>query len=110
MMREGGDRARDRATLGFRLVTSRTPTAPEVDRLVASYEKQLAHFEADPAAAARAMHVADAPGTEVHTIAPGQSETARRPPPLAGRARAAERAAWTMVANALLNLDEALTK
>ena len=50
MMREGGDRARDRATLGFRLVTSRTPTAPEVDRVVASYEKQLAHFEADPAA------------------------------------------------------------
>jgi hypothetical protein len=95
MMREGGDRARDRATLGFRLVTSRAPTAPEVDRVVASYEKQLAHFEAKPAAAARAMQVG------------GDA----RPTPAAGQGRAVtERAAWTMVANALLNLDEAVTK
>jgi hypothetical protein len=96
MMREGGDRARDRATLGFRLVTSRAPTAPEVDRVVASYEKQLAHFEADPVAAARAIQVGG---------------DASRPPPATGQGRAVtERAAWTMVANALLNLDEAVTR
>jgi hypothetical protein len=112
MMREGGERARDRATLGFRLVTSRTPTAPEVDRVVASYEKQLAHFEADPAAARRAMQVAgDAPRTGDHSVAEGGFETARHPTPAAGQERAVtERAAWTMVANALLNLDEAVTK
>jgi len=59
----------------------------EVDRILASYQKQLERFRADAAAAAKTIK-----GNEVSGV------------------DAAEQAAWTLVANALLNLDEALTK
>jgi hypothetical protein len=77
----------NRAAYAFRLVATRTPAPGEVDRIVASYGRQLERFRKDPDAAARTIKgyaVADIP--------------------------AAEQAAWTLVANALLNLDEALTK
>jgi hypothetical protein len=83
MMDEGGGTVGDRAAFGFRLVTSRTPRAAEVQRIAASYEKHLARFTAQADAAAK-----------VAQAGPG----------------VAERAAWTMVANALLNLDEAVSK
>jgi hypothetical protein len=76
-----------RASYAFRLVATRTPESGEVDRIVASYARQLERFRKDPEAAARTIKgyaVADIP--------------------------AAEQAAWTLVANALLNLDEVLTK
>ena len=57
--------------------------------LVSFEERQLARFKADPEAA-RAVA-----GEVAGTAAPGE---------------AAELAAWTMVANVLLNLDETLTK
>jgi hypothetical protein len=57
-----------------------------VARIVASYEEQLAAIRARPGAAARIAGVASS------------------------TADADERAAWTLVANALLNLDETLTK
>ena len=114
MTREGGEEVRDRATLGFRLVTSRTPTAAELDRLVASYGKQLAYFRAHPDASAKAVTGAsDALGPKDGSVAPGPSLPARRPHSADSRrdeSAIAERAAWTMVANALLNLDEAVTK
>ena len=81
--RQAGQRAR--AAYGFRLCTSRVPTDPEVGRVVRSYEAQLERFTSDPSAAAAVA----GPGVD------------REIP---------ERAAWTMVANALLNLDETLTK
>ena len=71
----------------FRLVATRTPEPGEVERIVASYTRQLERFRKDPEAAARTIK-----GYAVADIA------------------AAEQAAWTLVANALLNLDEALTK
>ena len=76
-----------RVTYAFRLVATRTPKTAEVDRILASYQKQLERFRGDAPAAAKTIK-----GYEV-----------------AG-ANAAEQAAWTLVANALLNLDEALTK
>jgi hypothetical protein len=77
---------RERAAYGFRLCTSRAPTAIEVDWIVGSYKKQLAHFrKARDRAAALVKIPADTPDLP-------------------------ERAAWAMVANALLNLDETLTK
>jgi hypothetical protein len=81
-----GRPTRQRASLAFRLVTGRQPDEREVDAVVASYRRQLAHYRARPAEAARVMK-ANAPSPAV-----------------------AEQAAWTLVANALLNLDETLTK
>ncbi len=76
-----------RATYAFRLAVTRTPTTAEVERVVASYQGHLERFRKAPGAAARAIK-----GYAVEGIDP------------------AEQAAWTLVANALLNLDEALTK
>jgi len=86
MIRDGGPDAGSRAALGFRLATSRQPTPAELERIVSSYEKQLAHYSkrADPSARVTNAQV--------------------------DGARPAEAAAWTLVANALLNLDEAITK
>jgi hypothetical protein len=75
------------ATYAFRLVATRTPRAEEVERIVSSYAQQLERFRKDPAAAAGVVK-----GYAVADVDP------------------AEQAAWTLVANALLNLDEAVTK
>jgi hypothetical protein len=76
-----------RAGYAFRLVATRTPTAAEVDQICAALGKQLQRFRSDPAAAAKAIKGHAVEGIDV-----------------------AEQAAWTMVANALLNLDETLSK
>jgi hypothetical protein len=76
-----------RATRAFRIVVSRAPTRDELDRIVASYRTQLERFGNDRDAAARVIK-----DYAVNGIDP------------------AEQAAWTLVANALLNLDETLTK
>ena len=76
-----------RAIYAFRLVATRTPKSGEVERVLASYQRQLEKFRNDRAAAARTIK-----GYEIANV------------------DAAEQAAWTLVANALLNLDEALSK
>jgi len=78
-----------RATLAFRLCVARQPRPEEVDRILASYNAQLRRFTAKPEAAAK--------------ITSGFDWSAASD-------SVAERAAWTLVANALLNLDETLTK
>jgi Protein of unknown function (DUF1553)/Protein of unknown function (DUF1549)/Planctomycete cytochrome C len=82
-----GAGVRSRATYAFRLVATRAPSSGEIDRVAASYTEQLARFRADHTAAARVIGGHGVAGID-----------------------AAEQAAWTLVANALLNLDEALTK
>ena len=84
-LKEAAAAPEERAVLAFRLCTARRPTAPEVAPLLSFEERQLERFKADPEAA-RAVAGAQTPG------------------------EAAELAAWTMVANVLLNLDETLTK
>ena len=79
--------AADRATYAFRLVATRAPKPDEVERIVASYTRQLERFRKDSAAAVRTIK-----GSAIEGIDP------------------VEHAAWTLVANALLNLDETLTK
>jgi hypothetical protein len=81
------DGERGRAAHGFRIVTSRMPKPPELDRLVAAYRQHLGQFQANPERAAQV----------------------NGGPALSG-VDAAEQAAWTLVANALLNLDETITK
>ncbi len=74
----------ERAAYLFRLCLVRAPSAEEVTRLAKFYEAQRARFAIDPE---RADAVAGA-----------------------GNGPAAERAAWTATARAILNLDEFVTK
>jgi hypothetical protein len=88
MMSEAKGGPAERVMHGFRLCVARPPSAAERDLLLRLYEENLAKYRKDPAAAA-AM--------------------AKNGPVLAG-ADAAEVAAWTVLANVLLNLDETITK
>jgi hypothetical protein len=89
--RESRGTPADRAAYGFRLVLARKPRKAELDHLVALYSENLAQYRRDPAAAAAMAAIA----------------VAGDPAPGADRA---ELAAWTVVANVLLNLDETVTK
>jgi mono/diheme cytochrome c family protein len=84
---KGDDRAR--ATHGFRLCVARAPSAAEAELLLELYRDNLAKYQKD-AAAAKAM--------------------AGLLPPPSAKVDPAELAAWTVVANVLLNLDETITK
>lgn len=86
VMKEAGSDPADRARLAFRLCTGRTPKAEELNAIVDSYEQQLKHFESSAPAAVKLD---------------GGAETGR-----AG----VETAAWTMISNSLLSLDETVTK
>jgi hypothetical protein len=77
----GGLDPRSRAIYGFRLCTGRRPDPAELDRLLSGYEKEIAFFRGHPEDTAK-------------LAGPDQPELA----------------AWTMVGNVLLNLDETLTK
>ena len=76
-----------RAIYSFRSAVSRTPAPVEVERVVKSFNDHVSRFRRDPRAAAVVIKGYAVPGVDP-----------------------AEQAAWTLVANALLNLDEALTK
>jgi hypothetical protein len=89
MMEARGD-DRDRAVHGFRLSVARPPSAVELDHLLALYRESVEKYRKDPAAAqAMAKSGLPEPPKELDT---------------------AELAAWTVVANVLLNLDETITK
>ncbi|MBI3856898.1 MAG: DUF1553 domain-containing protein, partial [Planctomycetes bacterium] len=87
LLREGLDDPRARIELGFRLCTSRKPRTDEVDLLAAELKRQSEHFRKN-AAAAKALFK-------------GSPEQPADP---------VAAAAWTMLANILINLDETLTK
>lgn len=80
---------KDKATFAFRVCLARPPMTGEVEALVTLYEKALARFEKDPKAAASLVRHAhqEASGRDVQHLA-----------------------AWMIVANVLLNLDETLTR
>lgn len=89
MVVKGGS-PKEIAGMGFKLCTSRAPEAGELSHLVLLYEQTLKRFQADEA---KARDVATKPLGE---------------PP--ADANLPELAAWTVVANVLLNLDEMLMK
>jgi hypothetical protein len=88
MLETDGD-ARAKLACGFRRCLSRTPREAETNRLLALYEEQLSKYSHDSQAACE--------------MAYGKSDAQN------GK-DAAEAAAWTVVANVLLNLDETITK
>jgi hypothetical protein len=86
MIEDGGDDLKARLIYGFRACVTRTPKEKEVERLLVLYRQQLDNLAANTVEAAKIV--------KNHST----------------KATAAEFAAWTMVANVLLNLDETLTK
>ena len=88
MRAKQGDEAR--IAYAFRLVASRTPEASEIRVLKAFLESERAAFLANPQAAMDALSIGEIPrDTDL---------------PLT------EHAAWLLVCNLILNLDEALTQ
>ncbi len=98
MAREAGNDPRARLAHGFRLVTGRKASARELTRLLSLYEQERTRF-------ARA-EAADAAGKLLAmTRAASAGEPATRK-----LGKPADAAAWTLVSNVLLNLDETQTK
>jgi Protein of unknown function (DUF1553)/Protein of unknown function (DUF1549)/Planctomycete cytochrome C len=85
-----GTDLRPRIEFAFRTCLTRLPHAAEAERLLSLYEQALADFRNDATAAKQLA-------TEPLGPAPEQADVA-------------ELAAWTVVANVLLNLDEMLMK
>jgi hypothetical protein len=90
MLREGGAEDASRLRYGFRLATARSPSEKECAVLAESLSAQKAHYDSDAEAAKKVISVGESP---VPNDVP-----------------ATELAAYTMVANLLLNLDEVVTK
>jgi mono/diheme cytochrome c family protein len=89
-LKEGGSTPQERITLLFRLTTARRPDAKEMAETLATYRDHLATFTRDSAKAQQ-------------LIAVGELKPDAKLNP-------SELAAWTMIANLLLNLDEVINK
>ncbi len=90
IVREGGDSVRSRVKYAFQLVLIRPPTGREEERLINLFEKSRAMYQKD---ASKAEAMATKP------IGPAPKEM-----------KVEDLAAWTVVGNVLLNLDETLAK
>jgi hypothetical protein len=84
---EGGSDPATRATYGFRLCTARRPAKAELERTLGFYQAQLAKFQQDGKAAKEVIQDDKVPADAAPDLA-----------------------AWTMVSNVLLSLDETVTK
>ena len=90
VLAEGGADTNSRLEFLYKTVLSRKPTADEVRTVTSSLQTQLQIFASDADAATRAIHV-------------GESEPKKVAADLAT-------AAWTMIANLILNLDETVMR
>ena len=90
MLKEGGKRPSDRIGYGFRLATSRFPTATELAVLSAGVERRLAEYQSSGKQADSLIQQGDSPRDE--SLNPS------------------ELAAYTTLASVILNLDEVITK
>jgi hypothetical protein len=86
---DGGTEPRTRASYGLKRCVARAATAKELDQLTGLYATMLARYEMAPATAAALTAGVD---------------------PKPDAKQLPELAAWTVVANVLLNLDETITK
>jgi hypothetical protein len=90
MMRHGGARPANRLAWGFRQLTARLPTDAELAILEKALERSLARYQADEESAAELV---------------GFGETG-----LPGGIDAVQLAAYTSVANLMMNLDEVVNR
>ena len=87
LVSEGGPGLADKITYGYKLTASRTPSESELSKVSEFYNRELKMYQEDNAAAYKTIDA--------------KPDTVSAAP---------EMAAFTMVANVLLNMDEALTK
>jgi hypothetical protein len=90
IIREGGSTPAERAAWALSLCLARPASQPQIDAVIALYQSELAHYQADPAAAEKLA------AEPLGKLPDGMN--------------AAEAAAWTVVANVLLNMDGVLMK
>jgi hypothetical protein len=93
--REAGPTPEERTDYAFLLCVARRPSAPERAGILAFHDQQLERLRHDPAAAREIL---------------GMTGPAAGSPAADDDGPLADRAAWTMVANVILNLDETMTK
>lgn len=89
MMREGGATPSDRVAYGWRLALARKPDLLERATLTESFQSYLGRFQRLPAAANELLSIGEA---------------------VVSRSNSAELAAYTAIANVILNLDETVTR
>ena len=90
MLREGGETVQERIAFAFRLLTSRRPRPAERDVLKALYQEQLALFAQDHPAALALMEIGESGWDD--------------------RLDLVALAASTILANTIMNFDEAVIK
>lgn len=90
MMTEAADRPEAKVDFAFELATSRKPDAQDRDVLLKLFQRQHNLFS-------------NSPQSSVDLLSVGES-------PRDGTLDAATHAAWTVVANVILNMDETITK
>jgi hypothetical protein len=90
IMTTGGTAPEERVAFAFKLATARAPREKEVAVLIRVFEAEQTRFGKDKAAAEKLLKVGESPRDD--------------------KLNAAELAAWAMVANAILNLDEVVTR
>jgi cytochrome c553 len=93
-LKESGGDDEERAAFAFRLCASRPPQREELEQVLEFYRRQLAHYRENALEAKQTIRA---------TV--GSDSTKQE-----NDADAPELAAWTMVANVLLNMDETITK
>ncbi len=90
IIKEGGDTSEKRIEYAFKLLASRKATAKEIEIVGKLLKAQTVAFTQDKAKAQKLLKVGEAPADE--------------------KLDPIEVAAWTLVANALLNLDELINR
>ena len=90
IIKQGGDRHRDRLELAFRMATGRRPNEVERSQLRDALRDLLSEFRLDQAAAAQLMRVGESPYDRSLDLP--------------------ELAAYTAVVNSLLQIDESITR
>jgi len=90
LIREGGKSPTEKITYAFRLLTARTPRLEELAIVTKLYEQQLVRFQQNPDGAKKLVSVGESPRPDDIDVI--------------------ELAAWTTIANALMSLDETISR